>query len=150
MEKRWFEAVSTKMRKDTDNVILPERKTKKSAGYDFSTPLKIRIPAKSKLMVWTNIKAFMQDDEVLLIFIRNSIGIKKGLGLANGTGIIDADYFNNSDNEGNIGISLVNDTNEDVVLEKGERFAQGIFLNYLMSDNGNSHHDRDGGFGSTD
>lgn len=150
MGMRWFEAVSIKMRKDTDTVILPERKTKKSAGYDFTTPLKIRIPAKSEVMVWTNVKAFMQDDEVLLICIRSSIGIKKRLRLANGTGIIDADYFNNSDNEGNIGICLVNDTSEDVDLEKGERFAQGIFLNYLLSDNGNSHNDRDGGFGSTD
>jgi len=136
--KRGFEEVSVEKRKGTKSAILPQRGTKSAAGYDFSTPLKVRIPAKSKETIWTNIKAYMQDEEVLLVYVRSSIGIKKGLTLANGTGVIDADYYNNENNEGNIGICLVNNTNEDIVLEENERIAQGVFIPYLISDNGNS------------
>lgn len=146
---RGFEEVSIKHRKDVDSAILPERKTKKAAGYDFSTPLKVRIPANNKETIWTNIKSYMKDEEVLLVYVRSSIGISKGLTLANGTGVIDADYYDNEKNEGNIGICLVNNTDEDIVLEKGERIAQGVFISYLVSDNGNSENTRTGGMGSS-
>ena len=143
---RGFEEVSMEQRKDTKSAILPQRGTKSAAGYDFSTPLKVRIPAKSKETIWTNIKAYMQDEEVLLVYVRSSIGIKKGLTLANGTGLIDADHYNS---EGNIGICLVNNTDEDIVLEENERIAQGVFMPYLISDNGNSEVTRVGGIGSS-
>ncbi len=146
---RGFEVVSIEMRKNTMNAILPERGTKAAAGYDFSTPLTVIIPAKNKETIWSNIKAYMQEDEVLLIYVRSSIGIKKGLTLANGTGVIDADYYDNKDNDGNIGICLVNNTDEDIVLKENERIAQGVFMSYLISDNGNSVVTRTGGMGSS-
>lgn len=147
--KRGFEEVSMGMRKNTNNAILPQRGTKAAAGYDFSTPLTVIIPAKSKETIWTNIKAYMQDEEVLLVYVRSSIGIKKGLTLANGTGVIDADYYNNEDNDGNIGICLVNNTDKDIVLQENERIAQGVFMPYLIADNGNSEVTRVGGIGSS-
>lgn len=147
--RRGFEEVSFEQRKGTKNVILPQRGTKSAAGYDFSAPLKVIIPAKSKKTIWSNIKAYMQNEEVLLIYTRSSIGIKKGLTLANGTGVIDADYYNNEDNEGNIGICLVNNNDVDIVLEESERIAQGVFMPYLISDNGNSDVNRTGGIGSS-
>ncbi len=146
---RGFEKVSVQHRKDVDSANLPQRKTKKSAGYDFSTPLQVRIPANHQETIWTNVKVYMKDEEVLLIYVRSSIGIKKGLTLDNGTGVIDTDYYNSKENEGNIGICLVNNTDKDIILNKGERIAQGVFISYLISDNGNSDSDRTGGIGSS-
>ena len=146
---RGFEEVSMEMRKNTKNAIFPERGTKAAAGYDFSTPLSVIIPAKNKEIIWTNIKAYMQEDEVLLIYVRSSFGIIKGLTLANGTGVIDADYHNSCENEGNIGICLLNNTDQDISLQEGERIAQGVFMSYLISDNGNSGCNRKGGIGSS-
>lgn len=148
-KNRGFEVVSETNRKDTSNVILPIRGTKFSAGYDFSTPTEIIVPAHGKTLIWTNVKAYMQEGEFLSLHIRSSIGIKKGLRLANITGIIDMDYYNNESNEGNIGICLVNDTDNDVALLEGERIAQGIFTLFLVSDNCNSEDERQGGIGST-
>jgi dUTP pyrophosphatase len=90
----------------------------------------------------------MQPDEFLSLYIRSSIGIKKGLILSNITGIIDYDYIFGNTN-GNIGVSLRNISGDFVILEKGERVAQGIFQKYLESDNCNSESDRKGGIGST-
>jgi len=124
--------------------ILPCRQTSSSAGYDFYVVENIIIPANSYVLLPTNAKAYMQEDEVLMLFARSSLAIKRGLVLKNMTGIIDSDFYPNE-----IKIALHNTTNEDVVLEKGERIAQGIFMKYLVSDNGNINNTRDGGFGST-
>lgn len=149
MKLRGFELISPKNRKETDNAIMPLRGTKTSAGYDISTPIETYISAHNKILIWTNVKAYMQENEVLTLHIRSSIGIKKGLRMANTVGIIDQDYYNNPSNEGNIGICLINDTDEDIILEEGERVAQGIFIPFLVSDNCNSEEDRIGGIGST-
>jgi dUTP pyrophosphatase len=69
--------------------------------------------------------------------------------LANGTGIIDSDYYQNPDNDGNIAFCLYNTNDKPVLIEKGERIAQGIFINYLQADNGNTEIERIGGIGST-
>ena len=102
---RGFEIVRNEMRKNKEvNISLPTRGTKSSAGYDFYSPIDTTIKPHEKQVIWTDIKSYMQENEVLMIYVRSSIGIKKGLVLANGTGIIDKDYYNNSDNDGNIGI----------------------------------------------
>lgn len=149
MKIRGFESVSDSFKKNQVPTILPQRGTKTSAGYDFSTPVDVTIFPHEKTLIWTDVKAYMQEGEVLTLHVRSSIGIKKGLRLANITGIIDADYFNNPDNEGNIGISLYNDTNGIITLQTGERVAQGIFLPFLVADNGNTDNERVGGIGST-
>lgn len=64
-------------------------------------------------------------------------------------GIIDADYYNNEDNEGHIMLGLYNTTDSDVTLAKGERVAQGIFYKYLTADGDSADATRSGGFGST-
>ena len=123
---------------------LPERQTKSSAGYDFYVIEDVEIPAYGMVMLPTNVKAYMQDDEVLMLYARSSLAIKRGLILQNTTGIIDADFFPLE-----IKIALKNTTDKPVKLLKNERCAQGIFLKYLISDNGNLDNTRDGGFGST-
>ena len=123
---------------------LPERQTKASAGYDFYVIEDVTIPPQSVVMLPTNVKAYMQEDEVLMLYARSSLAIKKGLILQNTTGIIDSDFFPLE-----IKIALRNTTNEPVTLTKNERCAQGIFIKYLVSDNGNLDNTRDGGIGST-
>ena len=92
----------------------------------------------------------MNPDEVLMLYVRSSIGIKKGIVLSNGTGIIDCSYFSNPGNDGNIGLALFNTSDKEVVLEAGERIAQGIFMKYLITDDDDVlNAQRVGGFGSS-
>ena len=151
MEKiRGFEAVVEEMRKGTMDYILPVRGSSKSAGYDLASPIDVIIEPHSSVLIWSNVKAYMQDDEVLKIYVRSSIGIKKGLMLKNTVGIIDADYYSNEGNDGNIGLTLYNMTDEAVVIQKGERVCQAIFTKYLVADDDVCLNDvRVGGIGSS-
>lgn len=129
---------------------LPVRSTKHSAGYDFFAPKTFTVPAKGfSEVIWTNIKAYMLDDEMLGVHIRSSMGVKIGVMIVNNVGIIDADYYGNPNNDGNIGFKLYNLTNKDITIEKGERVVQGIFQKYLLADNDNAVGERTGGTGST-
>lgn len=130
---------------------MPERKTAKSAGYDFCLPQDVTLEPHKITLVPTGVKAYMQDDEFLGMHVRSSIAVKKGLALVNNVGIIDADYYNNEDNEGHIMLALLNTTEAPIVLGKGERVAQGIFYKYLTADGENAEQKavRGGGFGST-
>ena len=130
---------------------MPERKTQKSAGYDFCLPEDVVLEPGKLQLVPTGIKAYMQDGEYLGMHIRSSMAVKKRIMLANNVGIIDADYYNNADNEGHIMLALLNTGNEPLALPKGECVAQGIFYNYLVAD-GDADSEkvvRGGGFGST-
>ena len=151
MEKiRGFECVVEEMRKGTNEYVLPTRGTAKSAGYDLASPIDVIIEPHSSVLIWTNVKAYMQDDEVLEVYIRSSTAIKRDLILKNTVGIIDSDYYSNESNDGNIGICLYNTTYAPREIKKGERIAQGIFKKYLIADNDVClHHDRTGGIGST-
>lgn len=150
IKTRGFEVVRDEFRKTTGEIKLPTRATSNSAGYDFYLPTDVTIPANSTSgIIATDVKAYMRPGEVLLLYVRSSVGIKKGLVLANGTGVIDADYYSNVDNDGNIGLALRNETDHDIKLNKGERIMQGIFVPYLVADNGNTGATRTGGVGST-
>lgn len=148
---RGFEVVADTHRKHKEaQISVPQRADAKSAGYDFVTPTDINVYPGRQLIVWIDVKAYMQDNEVLQLFVRSSVGIKRSVVLANGTGIIDASYYNNHDNDGNIGICLINNSKVIQHFEAGERIAQGIFTPYLVADNDNVlHNERKGGFGSS-
>ena len=130
---------------------LPERKTELSAGYDFCLPEEVTLEPGKLQLVPTGVKAYMQAGEWLGMHIRSSMAVKKHLMLVNNVGIIDADYYNNEDNEGHIMLALLNMGQEKVVLPKGERVAQGIFYTYLTADGDEkvAKSVRGGGFGST-
>ena len=105
MKIRGFEKVSDKFRKHTNvDIQLPKRGDSRSAGYDFYAPCDIVLQPNESILVFSDVKAYMEDDEVLLLFVRSSIGIKKGLVVPNGTGIIDSSYYNNPSKDGNTGI----------------------------------------------
>lgn len=133
-----------------DHIKLPQRATSKSAGYDLYSPVRFTIMPYEQIMVPTGLKVNMEDDDVLLIIIRSSLGIKKGLSIPNQTGVIDADYYNNVDNEGHIWVSLKNNTNRECSFDIGDRIAQGIFIKYNKVDDDEPISDsRNGGIGST-
>lgn len=139
-----FEKVSR-----VDDVKLPERATANSAGYDFFAPEDITLPAKTLTRVMTGIKCELRPYMVLILANRSSNPSKKSLFLANGVGIIDVDYYNNSDNEGEIGFEFYNNSEEDVVISKNEKIGQGIITTYVRVEGDNTTGSRAGGFGST-
>ncbi|WP_179395842.1 dUTP diphosphatase [Lacticaseibacillus absianus] len=177
MPTRGFEIVSAYR---DQGLHLPERQTKNAAGYDFFAredfvlksiwrydfirlfrliknehPLteqdfKRATKSLKPLLVPTGIKAYMQPNEVLILANRSSNPLKRGLVIPNGIGVIDADYYDNPANEGEIFIQMVNWSPRDVVITKGERIGQGIFMPYLLADGDASRGaTRTGGFGST-
>lgn len=130
-------------------VKLPERSTAKSAGYDFFVIEDVVCKAHEITLIKTGMKAYMEDDDVLLLFNRSSNPKKKGLIVPNGVGVIDADYVDNPDNEGEIGGLFYNMLDEDVVLKAGDKMMQGVFVKYNITDDDNAEGERSGGFGST-
>lgn len=151
---RLFEKVSLEeFKKNYDEKLydfnLPSRSTKFSAGYDFYAVDKCVIKAHSTVKIISGVKACMNSDEVLYLYIRSSMAIKNNINLKNSVGVIDSDYYNNVDNEGNICFVLENCGDEDFILEKGSRYAQGVFMKYLVTDNDVSVNARNGGIGST-
>lgn len=177
MKKRGFEIVT---KYQAAGLTLPVRSTAHSAGYDFACAEDFVLPSiwhynfvrlfrmirngkplvdddferASKtlkpFLVPTGIKAYMQADEYLMIANRSSNPLKKGLILPNGVGIIDADYYGNTANEGEIFIQMVNFSPRDVIIKKGERIGQGIFMPYLTADDeAVVTTKRTGGFGSS-
>ena len=134
-------------------VNLPIRKTKYSAGYDIEAAEDVVVPSFKKGMnptlVSTGLKAYMEEDEVLMLYNRSSNPKKKGLILSNSVGVIDRDYYGNVDNDGHIMFAFYNIKNEDVVIKKGDAIGQAIFQKYLTTDDDNAEGERKGGFGST-
>lgn len=141
--------------KEFEKVVftLPQRSTKHSAGFDFYCPEKAVVPPHHRgdnpVMVRTGVKVQMPEDEFLMLCNRSSNPKKKGLVLVNGVGIIDSDYYNNLDNEGEIAFAFMNITDETVIIEAGEKLGQGIFVKFGIVDDDNADGVRAGGFGST-
>ncbi|WP_057769785.1 hypothetical protein [Lactobacillus selangorensis] len=177
MHQRGFEIVT---KDQNAQLALPQRQTAHAAGYDFEAAEDFLLPSIWKLdfvrifhllrkeqtltdedymaatktlkplLVPTGIKAYMPDNEFLMLANRSSNPLKKGLVLPNGVGIVDADYYNNPANEGEIFFQLVNMGVRDVTIKKGERIGQGIFMPYLTVDDETTvTTERTGGFGSS-
>ncbi len=134
-------------------INLPIRKTKYSAGYDIEAAEDTVIPSFKKGMnptlVKTGLKAYMQDDEVMLLYNRSSNPKKKGLILSNSVGVVDKDYYGNPDNDGHIMFAFYNIKEEDITIKKGEAIGQAIFQKYLVVSDDEASGQRMGGFGST-
>ena len=134
-------------------INLPVRKTKYSAGSDVEAAEDCIVPSFKKGMkptlIKTGIKAYMQDDEVLILANRSSNPGKKGLILANSIGVIDKDYYGNPDNDGHIMFAFFNIKDEDIEIKKGDCIGQAIFQKYFIADEDVAEGERVGGFGST-
>lgn len=133
-----------------ENIKLPQRATKGSAGYDFYTPIDIILRPNETIKIPTGIRCEMNENWVLKLYPRSGLGFKYRLQLNNVVGIIDEDYAF-SDNEGHIMAKITNDTNEDktVDVKSGNGFIQGIFVEYGITVDDDADGVRNGGFGST-
>lgn len=135
------------------SIQKPERKTKYSAGYDFVSPISTILEPGRKITIPSGIKCFFSDSDAgfwfLAMFDRSSIGIRYDTQMPNSVGIIDADYYNNPCNEGDIMIPLKNNGCEDLVIKAGDRICQGIFLIYGITTDDHAKGKRIGGVGST-
>ena len=132
------------------NIRLPRRATKGSAGYDFESPISFELKPGETIKIPTGIRAVIDENWVLKIYSRSSLGFKYRLWLDNLTGIIDSDY-SNSDNEGHIFIKVTNNSLEDKIvrINRGDKFVQGIFVQYGTVIDDDAVEERNGGFGST-
>jgi dUTP pyrophosphatase len=144
-----FHEVIEPMQKVEGETSLPRRATKGSGAYDFYAKTNYTVKPNEIVKIWTDVKAEMDKDVILLINVRSSMGGKWEL--ANTQGWIDADYsINNTKNDGNIGIFLRNTSDEIQTINKGDRIAQGMFTHYLITvDDKPLSEERNGGFGST-
>ena len=154
-ESQWINDAGTFMSDAYNDIKLPKQGTAHSMGMDFFAPCEIYITSGSSATIPTGIRWVVgesaTDYEVnmgLLIVPRSGLGFKHGIRLANTVGIIDADY-QHAENEGHIMIKLYNPSSETVVIEKGNGFAQGIVVPYLICEGAESDKVRTGGFGST-
>lgn len=135
-----------------NNIQLPTRSTKGSAGYDFKSPMPFNIPFGTNKKIPTGIKCEIQEGWVLTIVPRSSYGFKYGVSLSNTLGIIDSDYYNNQNNEGHIFVKFSNTNNsfkKELWVDRSESFCQGIFLPFGITQDDNVSAQRIGGIGST-
>lgn len=155
---RYFEKISfEQFKKDVKDDIelyksysLPKRQTKYSAGYDFYALFDYTLKPGEIMKIPTGIKASMENDDVLFLIDRGSMGFKYNVRMCNQVGVVDADYYNNINNEGHMWIRIQNEGDKDYVVKKGEGMIQGIFMKYLKTnDDVESENERNGGFGST-
>lgn len=132
-----------------EQLKLPKRATAASAGYDFYAPYDFSLQPGETIKIPTGIRCKMQENYVLLLLPRSSLGFKYRLGLDNTVGVIDADYYN-ALNEGHIFIKITNNSKDKILnVKQGEGFAQGIFIQYGITVDDEVTTLRTGGFGST-
>ncbi len=141
---------SENIEKIYEDIKLPKRATKGSAGYDYFTPIDIKLKPGETIKIPTGIRAYMEEGWVLKNYPRSGLGFKFRLQLNNTVGIIDSDYYYSS-NEGHIMAKITNDSNEnkEVYVKAGDGFIQGIFVEYGITFDDKVSDIRDGGFGST-
>lgn len=128
---------------------LPQRSTMDSVGYDFYAREDITVPAFGLSYIYTGVKCYLDEGYWLMLAIRSSAPKKLGLCLANGIGVIDRDYVDNPDNEGEIIFQVYNLTPNETIIHKGDRIGQGIICKTYLMDDDNATGTREGGFGST-
>ena len=122
--------------------LIPVRKTKGSSGYDFVSPERVVIPPRGFIQFDSGVKIDMEEGYFFLLSIRSSLG-KRGVSLTNGVAIIDSDYT------GTMKAMLINNSDTHVIIEKGERYMQGILIPYALIEEDEVTAERKGGLGST-
>ena len=133
-----------------DNYNIPCRKTKCSAGYDFESLKDFILKPNEIIKLPLGVKVCMNEDEMLMLFVRSSQGFKYNIRMCNQVGIIESDYYNNIDNEGHMWIKLQNEGDKDYIVKKGYGICQGIFTKFLtVDDEKQIENERKGGIGST-
>ena len=140
---RYFEKISfEQFKKDISSDLklyeeynLPRRETKYAAAYDFEALFDYTLEPGEIKKIPTGVKVNMEDDDVLLLIDRSSMGFKYNVRMCNQVVVIDKDYYNNKDNEGHMWIRIQNEGDNPYIVKKGEGIIQGMFVKYLTVDN---------------
>lgn len=116
-----------KVKKLNDKATLPTRGSEYAAGYDLYAAIEnnIIVPAHSTEKIGTGLSFELPDETFATIFARSGLATKQGLRPANCVGVCDSDY------RGEYIVAIHNDTDEDKVIEPGERIAQMILMPYI-------------------
>ena len=122
-------------RKLYEEYKLPKRETKYAAGYDFFALYDYTLKPGQIMKIPTGVKVQMEEDDVLLLVDRSSMGFNYNVRVCNQVAVIDADYYNNNDNEGHMWIKIQNEGDKDYIVKKGDGMIQGLFIKYLTVDN---------------
>lgn len=138
------------IKKMYDEIKLPKRATKGSAGYDFFLPFSMELDGWTEIVIPTGIRAQIKDGQVLMCYPRSGLGMKYYTRIANTCGVIDQDYYY-ANNEGHIMIKLrvENKPQTPLMLGRGKAFMQGIFMMYDITEDDSTDGIRTGGMGST-
>lgn len=134
--KKSFEQFKKDIKDDIElynEYSLPKRDSVYAAGYDIYLLEGLSIKPGERKKVPTGIKSYFEKEEVLLLVVRSSMGFKYNIRLCNQVGVIDADYYNNKDNEGHIWLMIQNEGNTEYNFQKGEVIVQGLFMKYLTT-----------------
>jgi len=133
-----------------DLIDLPVRATTGSAGYDFKSPVSVKLSPGASVKIPTGIRVKIDDGWWLCCSPRSGLGCKYRMQLDNTIGVVDSDYYN-SDNEGHIYAKITNDSRQgkDLSIEAGDRFMQTIFIPYGITYSDAAEGVRNGGWGST-
>lgn len=128
-------------------ISLPKRATAGSSGYDFFSPARYEVKKGQTVLIETNVRFICDNPNYwLMLMPRSGLGFKYGMRLLNTVGNIDSDYWH-ADNKGHIMAKIT--AEEDFVIEKGDRFMQGVIVPCLFTDDDNASGIRKGGLGST-
>lgn len=128
-----------------EDAVVPQRGTKKSAGYDLTANEELVIDPGKRALVKTGVTVHLEDNEYLAIVPRSGLALKKGVTVLNTPGTVDADYY-----PGEIGVILMNTSDDTFFVEPGDRIAQAILCEYkTMGVDLVKEEERNGGFGST-
>ena len=138
-----------KVKRMKEDIKLPERSTLNSAGYDFFALEDIIFNPNTITRVFTGVKCELMPNQVLILANRSSNPSKKGLILLNGIGVVDADYYGNPDNDGEIAFEFYNMLDEIVEIKKGEKLGQGLILKFDKIEDDFVTNVRKSGWGST-
>ena len=136
-EKISFEQFSKDVapdRKLYDQIIIPQRESAHTAGYDLHLLNDIELKPGEVAKLPTGLKSRFQSDEMLLFIVRSGTGFKYNIRLCNQVGVIDSDYYNNPDNEGHLWIKVQNEDTVTHSFKRGDSLVQGIFVKYLTTD----------------
>lgn len=129
---------------------LPKRSTKNSAGYDFFSLYDFILKPGEMIKIPTGVKVKMNNDEMMMLFVRSSMGFKYNVRMCNQVGIFESDYYNNETNEGHAWLKIQNEGDKDYIVKKGDAICQGIFTKFLtVDDEEEITNIRQGGLGST-
>lgn len=132
-----------------ENIIMPQRKTYKSAGYDIHSPFDFTLQPNDSIKIATGLKVYLDDGLWLMGIPRSSLGFGFYMQLNNTVMAIDGDYVDNPDNEGHIFIKITNCGDNVLEIKAGDGFVQTMITQYFITTDDNPKGKRVGGVGST-